>query len=435
MVTSCDLTANVLSGIQLGSGYTTQDNSLADNVVLDCAVNGDATCGSNAIYNGIVTYGTSAATNIIQNNFVKYCQLGYSATTQSTDIFASNMAKTNFASYSSNITYTSIGSAFNYAGVNLTTPVGNLVQRFSQNNNNSVFGLAWLPDTPILAVSTANGSNDLNVYSYDGSTLTNIQTVNINGAYGMAWNNNGVLALKNGASSNLLSILTWDGSLLSQKQTVTIGGFNQALNSVCWNPDGSVIAVGTNTGSNDLKVYTWNGSSLTLAQTGAIGHVYSVSWNSTVALAVGTNTGSNDLTLWIWEGGSSLVLAQTINIARVQSLAWSPDGSVLAVAFQNTVNLYSLSGSTLTQIQTISLTTPISVAWNILGSFLSVGTTNDLRLYSLNGTALNLQQVITNTGFDYVLLAWCPIFSYYALAVGLNLGPSIPKLYIYRQTA
>ena len=51
---------------------------------------------------------------------VKYCNLGYSATTNSNDIVAYNMAKTNLSPYYSNITYTTIGSALNSVGINLT---------------------------------------------------------------------------------------------------------------------------------------------------------------------------------------------------------------------------------------------------------------------------------------------------------------------------
>ena len=59
MVNACDLTANALSGVQLGSGYTQADNTLTDNVIQDCAVNGAASCGAISTFNGIVTYGTA----------------------------------------------------------------------------------------------------------------------------------------------------------------------------------------------------------------------------------------------------------------------------------------------------------------------------------------------------------------------------------------
>ena len=190
IVNACELTANALSGVQLGSGYAQADNTLVDNVIMDCAINGAASCGSISTVNGIVTYGSSSPVNLIQNNMVKYCTQAYSATTNSNDIFASNVAKTNLNPYSSNITYTAIGGSLNYAGVNLTVPV-NLLQLIAQPATaiTLVYSLGWNPASTYLAVGASNGSYDLKAYSWNGTSLSLTQSVNyLADVYSVAWN-------------------------------------------------------------------------------------------------------------------------------------------------------------------------------------------------------------------------------------------------------
>ena len=125
MVNGCDLTANVTCGIQLGSPYLTANNVLSDNLIMDCTVNGSTACAQSTLLDGIVSYATTG-TNIVFNNYVKNCLVGYIKTTAaSLDKFIGNTAYENGTpQYSTTITNTiSFSAALPFsAGVNLTVP-------------------------------------------------------------------------------------------------------------------------------------------------------------------------------------------------------------------------------------------------------------------------------------------------------------------------
>jgi hypothetical protein len=123
IVNACDLTANVTCGIQLGSPITASYNTLAENMVINCGVNGTTDCTPSTVLNGIVSYATTY-TNIIENNFVKDCLVGYIAQSGTVDKFMQNTAYKNIPTqYSSTITNTvSISGISTKPGVNVTIP-------------------------------------------------------------------------------------------------------------------------------------------------------------------------------------------------------------------------------------------------------------------------------------------------------------------------
>ena len=102
MVNACDLTVNTTCGVQLGSPYATTDNTLNDNMITHCTINGAINCVTIPTTNGIFSF-TSTGTNIIQSNIVKDCSMGLQAATNTNDIFALNNLFNNVTPLGSNI--------------------------------------------------------------------------------------------------------------------------------------------------------------------------------------------------------------------------------------------------------------------------------------------------------------------------------------------
>jgi len=111
-----------------------------------------------------------------------------------------------------------------------------ILKPYSNNKSYLCYSISWSPNGQYLAVGTITGSDDLNIYSWDGSSLTFIQTIALTIVYSTSWSPNGqYLAVGISAGGNNLIIYSWNGSSLSQLQTINI---SDAVESVSWSPNG-----------------------------------------------------------------------------------------------------------------------------------------------------------------------------------------------------
>jgi len=125
-------------------------------------------------------------------------------------------------------------------------------------------GLAWHPDSDFIAVGFADTTGDsLGVYSWDGTTLTNVDLVpdvsSSGGATACAWNKDGV-HLAVGYFGGKVHLFTWDGSTLTDVDT---GPFSvtSTIQSLTWSPSGVYLLVAINN-SGFLTVVELIGSTL-----------------------------------------------------------------------------------------------------------------------------------------------------------------------------
>ena len=103
VVNSSDMTSNVTCGIQVGSPIVTSNNTLTDNLVMNCFVKGTPDNTISSSLDGIVSYATTT-TNIFENNVVKNCRRGFvAAATTALDRFSRNTAFRNTPSQYVNI--------------------------------------------------------------------------------------------------------------------------------------------------------------------------------------------------------------------------------------------------------------------------------------------------------------------------------------------
>ena len=106
-------------------------------------------------------------------------------------------------------------------------------------------------------------------------------------------------------------------------QSDTISLYTKYNFSSGGSPNGSYLAAGSyNSAPPGVYLYAFNGTSLSLTQSVyALKNVNSVAWNPQgTYLAVGSNTGSYDLNVYAFNG-TSLSLTQSVNIASVNTVA------------------------------------------------------------------------------------------------------------------
>jgi len=123
----------------------------------------------------------------------------------------------------------------------------------------------------------------------------------------------------------------------------------EQVNSLAWSPDGQILA----SGSSDAKIWLWNPKAESESEKmfsvlkGHENDVYSVAWSSDGKfLASGSHAESTNATIRLWEvtreprdgvawkpqDGVTCKLLKTFQVDTnsVRSLAWSPDGKILA---------------------------------------------------------------------------------------------------------
>lgn len=238
-------------------------------------------------------------------------------------------------------------------------------------------GVAFNPQGTLLAVAHYYWPY-LTVYSTsDWSQLPALPGVPAIGAgKDVAWSPDGSeLILVAGGSNQLTVFNTADWSY----SFVTVGGQSGTVTDVAFSPDGAYVAV-TTLEEPGILVYhaaTWqpvSGSGITLP-----GFGHALSWSPTGRLAV-AHEGGSAVSVFEINGGGDLVAVTgpASPGGTALDVAWSPDGSMLAVAHIGTHGLTVYNTSTWTKLpatsEAPSHSTEASVSWSPDGQVLTVST-------------------------------------------------------------
>lgn len=293
----------------------------------------------------------------------------------------------------------------------------------SEDYGVGIYSVAWNPDGKTLAIGGSNpgmvggfaNTHSLRLYGVDGATLTPLTSFNYGGGASnsieaIAWSPDGK-TLAFGGTTNIISgfppdnttaveLHSFNGSTLT---ALTSQNYGVSITAISWSPDGKTLALAGNkaqsTGgfhnSEHLRLYSFDGTML------------------------------NTLTGTSYASGSG---------NQIRAIAWSPDGKTLAIGgsnpeatggFANTdeLRLYSFNGSTLNALTSQNYNSGItnyikSIAWSPDGKILAVGgfnpgvtggftTFDDLRLYSFDGQTLT-PVVGERYGGTIQSIAWSP---------------------------
>lgn len=184
-------------------------------------------------------------------------------------------------------------------------------------NTGTVFEVAWSPDGQLLAVVSWQG-----IHLYDTRTLAAVRFIETD-AIGAVFSPDGLILASAGGYRDDNAVRLWrvsDGTLMHDLKGHTVPVF-----SVAFSPDGSTLA----SGSQDETVRLWRTSDGVLLRTleGHVGLVNSVAFSpdgGTLASA------SGDQTVRLWQVGDGKLLRTLEGQFAVLSVAFSPDGSMLA---------------------------------------------------------------------------------------------------------
>ncbi len=179
--------------------------------------------------------------------------------------------------------------------------------------------LSWTPDGKILAVGGsipssfdgAANTNELQLYSFNGSTLTGVTSVNYGSGsadiYALGWDPAGkYLAIAGRLASSVggfsnddeLRIYRLDGSTLTP---ITSRPYGVWIDSFAWHPLGTTLAIGGSspinggtsgfTNDNELRLYNFDGTTLTPLTSKDYGTtIHAIQWNPDgKILAIGGN--------------------------------------------------------------------------------------------------------------------------------------------------
>jgi WD40 repeat protein len=185
-----------------------------------------------------------------------------------------------------------------------------------------------------------------------------------------------------------------DGSLVR-----TLTGHTDAVTSVSFSPDGSLLASGS--GDKTIKLWRVADGSLVRTLTGHTDWVNSVSFSPDGRLLA---SGSADDTIKLWRvADGSLVRTLTGHTGQVDSVAFSPDGRLLASgSWDDTIKLWRVADGSLVRTLTGHTDWVWSVSFSPDGSLLASGSDdNTIKLWRVADGSL----VRTLTGHSYSVLS------------------------------
>jgi WD40 repeat protein len=179
----------------------------------------------------------------------------------------------------------------------------------------------------------------------------------------VSWSPNGQLLATQGPS---FVIRIWQVS--KGQQLYLLSGHEAAINSIIWSPDGNMLI----SGSDDHTVRVWDVPSKTLRYI-LKGHKDQV---SSVAISSDGKTvasGSIDHSIQLWSLHDGQLLKYILTDYIVSTIAFSPDGQLLAAGIGNKVDIFRVSDGI--KIKSLDHDDWVnSIAFSPDGLFLATGT-------------------------------------------------------------
>ncbi|MBY0353688.1 WD40 repeat domain-containing protein [Candidatus Babeliales bacterium] len=257
-----------------------------------------------------------------------------------------------------------------------------------------VWRVRWHPNGRFVA-AVGDATNDVRIYSFDGSTLITLDAINITtgDVRGLAWSPSGefiLFGIDNENASDEIRVYRFDGNSLTFVDSADMNVTSASARGLSWHPSGKFFCVAGNAGalSIETRVYSFNGTSISVVQASNAGQSGRSAEFSQDGLyfAIAMNTiggGDSRLTMCSFTGASFSVVEHIVysggndNFLEVR---WSPDGQYLVGGGNSPSNgselkLYQFTRpATLTEVASYNYGTAINgVAWSSDGKYVAIG--------------------------------------------------------------
>ena len=292
---------------------------------------------------------------------------------------------------------------------------GTSLSAILENFSEPVYKLAWSPDSQTLAISSGYG---LQFWSVQSGKLTPFAPSHTATIKDLAWSPDGKRlassagCLNDSSSSCDEKVFLWqpNGSLVA-----ILPGHEGSPNALLWSPDSQQLATEQNDAkANNLgtvRIWDSQGQPLRTLDAHPVFAANMAWWPGPDShiLVTGPTPGQTNQGLSFWDTDSGWLargLPATLDTSVPTRLAFSPDGTTLAVTSNATVQLWQYSTGQL--INTLSgHTGPVNdLAWSPNGKYLATdGQDGNIRLWYKAGKPLT---VMSSPANPLVAVSWSP---------------------------
>ncbi len=344
------------------------------------------------IVKSVVTETDVVSSPTAVTNGINVCPLLLSGT----DLFSTatqlvgigSFAEPTAVAWSPDTSYCALSTTYTCLVYKFNTATNDFVRVASVVNSTGSFRttLDWSPDGKYLAAGMSfpsDGLGRLRIYTFNGSSLalSAYSTVPTFAVSCLAWSPNGkYIACVDPNNPSYIRMFSFDGSTLTNiSNSASLTNPSSQDMQLAWSPDSSALAVVT---IAQTTVYVYPvlqggilGSPVTQSIAGQ--HGYSVRWSPNGHyFAVGDES---FLRVFLWDGTSMtagpIIVGPGINV--IEALSWSPCGNYIVVGdYLNNIFLYQFTGAALNLVaipSTVLNSSTMTLSWSSDGRFIVAG--------------------------------------------------------------